>query len=446
LVNAVTATNPGYTANLPGSLIEDMVSTIVAAVALCDSARVDLVNSVTPYGANVFILNQLGQIYGVPRDKATNTSVNVVFTGTPGFPISRGFIVSDGAHQYTVQTALIIPASGVTGPVYCLATITGSWAVPANTVTTVVTSLAGAIVVTVTNPQAGTPSIGAQSDSDYRASVLQAGLASASGMSRYLKNLLSLVSGVQTRLIAVQQSGTNWRIIVGGGDPYEVAFAIYTGMFNIGNLVGSQLAVTAISQAAAAVVTMNLAHGFTTGQTKTIAGALGMVGVNGARVITVLSPTTFSVPYNSSAAPAYTGGAVVTPIARNQVVSVNDYPDTYSIPFVLPPAQSVTVSLTWNTISTNVISTASVAILGAAAIVDYINNIAVGAPINLFSLQNVFVDAVAAVVPPAFLTRMVFAVYINSVLTAPTAGTGVIAGDPESYFLTDVTLITITQA
>ena len=36
LLAAVAAVRPGYTANLPGSLVEDISSTDVAAIALCD--------------------------------------------------------------------------------------------------------------------------------------------------------------------------------------------------------------------------------------------------------------------------------------------------------------------------------------------------------------------------------------------------------------------------
>src|ERR1700674_533011 len=64
LLAAVAATNPGYTANLPGSLVEDISSTDVAAIALIDQAKVELVNSLTPLAANNFLLTQLGQIYG----------------------------------------------------------------------------------------------------------------------------------------------------------------------------------------------------------------------------------------------------------------------------------------------------------------------------------------------------------------------------------------------
>ncbi len=112
LLASVAATNPGYTANLPGSLIEDISSTDVGAIVLIDQARVDLVNSLTPYAANPWLLNQLGQVYGVPRSAATTTSAFVQFSGPPGFVVAQGFVVSDGAHQYTVTDGGIIRSDG----------------------------------------------------------------------------------------------------------------------------------------------------------------------------------------------------------------------------------------------------------------------------------------------------------------------------------------------
>ena len=76
------ALSPGLTADLPGLLIEDVLSTDVAAIVVADQARVDLVNSLTPYGANAFLLLQLGvNVYGVPVQEPSNTSVLVVVTG-----------------------------------------------------------------------------------------------------------------------------------------------------------------------------------------------------------------------------------------------------------------------------------------------------------------------------------------------------------------------------
>ena len=82
-----TTLSPGITFNLPASLIEDISSTDTGGLVVIDSARVELGNSLTPYGANAFLLNQLGQIYGVPLGQGSNTSVYVVFSGPPGYVI-----------------------------------------------------------------------------------------------------------------------------------------------------------------------------------------------------------------------------------------------------------------------------------------------------------------------------------------------------------------------
>ena len=65
--------DPGYTAGLPGSLIEDISSTDTAACVLMDLARVELINSMTPFGCNAFILNLLGQMFGIPLDAVIET-------------------------------------------------------------------------------------------------------------------------------------------------------------------------------------------------------------------------------------------------------------------------------------------------------------------------------------------------------------------------------------
>src|SRR5690348_8021837 len=82
LTSNVALTNPGYTANLPGGLIEDIASTDVGAIALCDQAKVDLVNSLTPNGANEPLLIQMGQVSGVPQGTPSNVSVVLQFSSS----------------------------------------------------------------------------------------------------------------------------------------------------------------------------------------------------------------------------------------------------------------------------------------------------------------------------------------------------------------------------
>lgn len=437
---------PGLTVNLPGSLIEDMGSTATGALVVIDQTRVDLVNSLTPYAANPFLMAQLGQVYGVPLGLDTNGSCFVVFSGTPGFVISPGFIVSDGTNQYVIQDGGIVATGGTSQPVQAVATLAGIFPIPANTVTQIITSVPSTVSLAVTNPLIGTPSIGPQTESDYRAQVLQAGLVSSQSQTTYLKTLLNLVPGVLARLVSVRQQPGGWEVLVGGnGDPNRIGNALFQSV-DISTLVPSTLSVTGITNASPAVVTTSLTHNFTSGQTITITGATGTSGVNGtALVATVISPTTFSIPINTTNSGTYTGNGVVTPNFRNVTASVYDYPDTYTIPYVVPPSQAVTMVVTWNTTATGFVSFSSVAAAAQPALAAYINAIPVGQPANLFELQATFQAATAALIPTQVLTRLVFAVSINGLGVAPQTGTGIIQGDPESYLVTTATAIVVNQ-
>lgn len=447
LLSAVAAENPGYAATLPGSLIEDIASTDVGALVLCDAARVEFVNSLTPYGSNDFLTNQLGQIYGPQVGEVTNTSVFEVFSGTVGFTVGRGFTVSDGTNQFVVRDGGVIQSGGATLPLFCVALTPGSFAVPAGTVTTIVTSVPGDIVLSCTNPQDGLPgNPTGESQGSYRARVLQAGLAASVGMIRFLKTLLGDVPGVQPRLVSVHPTGGDFEIIVGGGDPYAVAGAVFEGCFPLGNLVGSTISITGITNASPGVATTDLNHGLVSGQTGVhIAGVVGMTLTGGPYTVTVIDEKTFSFGVDTSAAGTWTSGGVVTPNSRNVPVSINDYPDTYVIPLVNPPQQSVEVTLLWNTTSTNAVDPTAVAQLGSQAIADYVNSIPVGAPINLFELDSVFQLAVAGLIPTPLLTRLAWTVSINGVGVSPVSGTGIVPGDPESYFLMAPSDATVTQ-
>ena len=442
---AAVALSPGLTANLPGSLVEDMASTAAGALVIQDQAFVDLVNSISPYSANAFILYQLGAVYGVQQGVGSNTSVYVTFSGTPGFVISRGFIVSDGSYQYTVQDGGIIETVGESAALYCLATTSGSWAIPINTVTQLITSVPSGITLTCTNLTTGVPGATAQTLSDYQAQVIQAGLATAQGMPTFLRTQLERVYGVQPRLIGIRIAGTNqWEVICGGGDPYAVGNAIFTGLFDISTLVGSTLTATAITNASNGVVTTNLNHGYTTGEVITIANS-NPSAFNGTYTITVVTETTFNLNVNTSSFGSYVSDAIITPNLRNVTVSIDDYPDTYDITFVNPPQQTVEITITWNTISTNLVSPAAISQLATPAIVAYINSIVVGQPINTYELQEVFQTSVSSILPISQISKIDYAVYINGIDTPPESGTFLIYGDPESYFETDTASITVEQ-
>lgn len=453
-IAAATALSPGLTANLPGSLIEDLASTAAGALVIQDQAYVDLINSVSPFVANAAILYELGAVYGVAQGKGSNTSVYVNFYGsTPGFVIPPGFIVSDGSYQYVVQDGGIIASDGTSASLYCLASISGSWAVPIGTVTVVITSIPSGVTLLCTNQSTGIPGASAQTLTDYQAQVIQAGKAVAQGMPTFLRTQLENVSGVQARLVSIQQSGTNWQIIVGGGDPYQVANAIYTGVFDISNLALSTFTITNITAATNAVITLPYYPGYTIGEVITVAGATpsaynttytitGISAVySGSGVVTTITTSKNSSSFGSFTSPT----AYLTPNPRNETVSINSYPDTYPIKFIIPPAQIVNVALTWNTIATNYVSPTSVASASIPAIVNYINSITVGEPINLFELQAIFQASVITLIPTPLISKMNFVVQINGVAASAASGTGLIYGDPQSFFETSSATVTVVQ-
>jgi hypothetical protein len=456
LIALVASINPGYTI-LPGGLIEDLSSTATYALVVTDSARVELLNSITPFSANEFMLWQLGQIYlgpGAAPAVPTNTSVYVTFTAEDsgsnplsGQLIPVGFTASDGTYQYIVQDGGVTATDGQTVPLFCQATIAGQWAVPTGTVTQIVTAAPPNVTITCTNLTPGISGAVAETEEEYRARVLQAGQAVATGTPQLLKTLLGLVPGIQQRLISVrQQTGGFWEVICGGGDPYLTAQAIYDSGLNVAGLVGSTLAITAITQAFTAQITTAINHGYLPGQQAVATGIVGMVPLNGLTftVETVIDEKNFTINVNTTFDPVYVSGGVLTPNLRDVTASIYDYPDVYQIVFVDPPQQTVTITITYATISTNFVSEAAMSQAGAPAVAAYVNSVVVGQPMSLLELQAVFLAAVASILDASLFSSLVFAVSIAGVATPPTGD--LFIGDPESSFEATTGGITILAA
>ena len=458
----VKSTNPDYTSNLPGSLVEDILSTDVAACVESDQFFIDLINSVTPYGSNLYLLTLLGQIYGIQQGQATNTSVYVVFnavsaadgsTPVPGVVVGQGFIVSDNTYQYICPEGGITGVDGNTLPIYAVATTTGSWAIPQNTVNQLISASPfplEQVTLTVTNPEVGTPASAAETATQYRSRVLTAGLAASTGMSRYLKTLLGNIPGVQTRLVSIQQDLINqgWNILVGGGDPYQVAYAIWQALFDTSTILSGAMGIADISNSNPCKITTGVRHYLTTGMVETITNAQGLTELNGhSYTVTVVDAWNFTVPVDTSALALYTGGGFVSPNPNTIPITINDFPDRYLVYFINPPQQQVSLTITWNTNSPFYVSPAAVAQLGNPAVVGYINGLNAGTdPINIVNLQGIFVMAVSSILPPQFIDVLTVQVSIDGIGVVPETGTNVIYGDQFSYFYTTPASVVIQQS
>lgn len=449
LIALVSSESPDYTSNLPGSLIEDIVDTDVGAMVTIDQARVDSVNNVTPYGANAFVLAQLGTQFGIRQGTPTNGNVYVVIgdstLSSNGYVISPGFTVSDGTNQYVIQDGGVVQSNGQTPPLYAVAVNSGTFAIPANSVTNIVTSVPSQYPLTVTNPQAGTPASSSESVQSYRGRVLQAGQVASTGTPSYLKTLLQKITGVQQRLVSINQVSGGWQVICGGGDPYAVAAAILQGVPDIATLQGSQLGIVSMSAANPLVITTNLNHGYAVGNTFTVSGA-NPSAYNRTYTVASVTATTITTTTNGSGFGSYVGGATLTPNPRNVSVSIFQNPNIYNIIFVNPPQQVVTVAVTWNTDLPNFTAGASVNSLAAPAIQSYINSIFTGQPINELGMDAVFQNAVSSILPANNISELQYVVTINGQVVSPGAGTRLIASDPESYFYCSPTGAMVSQA
>ena len=516
LTNNVLATNPGYTNNLPGTLIEDISSTDIAAVSLIDQACVDLINSMSPLVANAYLLTILGAQTGIQPGVLSNSNAYILFTGIAGFSIQSGFVVSDGLNQYTIQdngvlangiqatfTASIatnqltisamttgqimvgdsftgsgVPANTVitafvsgtfggagvytinntatvsseamtgathgTATLYAVANNYGTWAIPANSITTIITSVPTGYPLTITNPVSGTVATAAESESLYRARINQAQLAPMTASVAKVKTALQNIPGVQARSVSVGATG---KMMVAGGDPYLIADALFLNLFDFVDFRGSSAnsnTWTGTGSIAGNVLTM-------TAVTGTI--ALGdIVSGNNLVAPTIINSFisgiggtgTYGINYNQTVASESLSG---NNSLRNVVVPIINSPDIYSILFVVPIQQTVAITVSWSTTAPNFTANTAIQNAVTSAYVAYINSILVGQPINVYQLQQLFLDSIVSIVSPSYISNLTFLVYINSVLTAPAAGTGLIYGESsgESFFVTNATLITVTR-
>ena len=108
-------------------------------------------------------------------------------------------------------------------------------------------------------------------------------------------------------------------VIVKGANSFNITF--------VGTLAGSTTvrAISANSAANPTVVTTTTAHGYKTGDTVVISGSNSSTTIDGSRVVTVITPTTFSVPVNC------TGGAGTAGSVYNTSQPFIDTPEDLSL-------------------------------------------------------------------------------------------------------------------
>lgn len=189
-------------------------------------------NSFSPVSGQGVGLSRNVKINGIERGAATNSTVDLVITGTNGTQLNNAIAVDILQQQWSIPTGTIIPSSG-TITVTATAVVQGAIQALANTVTGIFTPTQG--WQTVNNPAAATAGTAGETDAELRArqitSVALPSLTVLEGTLGAVEN----VSGVTQAVIYENDTGStdsnglpahSFSVVASGGDDTAVAQAI----------------------------------------------------------------------------------------------------------------------------------------------------------------------------------------------------------------------------
>lgn len=130
---------------------------------------------------------------------------------------------------------------------------------------------------------------------------------------------------------------------------------------------------------------------------------------------------------------------------EKKTIPIIVYPDTYQVPYVVPSSQNVSVIITWNTVSTTYVDPTGIEKAVQPDIADYINAIAVGEPVNIYQIQDLFLKSVQGLVSASLVSMIDVQIGINGQIVPPVADSSLVYGDTYAYFSTSASQIQVKQ-
>ena len=215
-----------------------LITSEAASLRDRDDQMIYLMNQVDPQYATGIWQDAIAKIYFLTRKLATASTAQVVFSGLAGSIIPQGFLVKDQAGNLwaTTASATILSTGDVTTTVKCQTV--GAISASANTITTIVTALAG--VDRVTNPSAAVIGSDQESRVDFetrRSASVSANSkntdASVRGTIANLPNVVDVWVQSNPQAVAATFGSTKYPVdahsilvsVVGGID-YDIAWQI----------------------------------------------------------------------------------------------------------------------------------------------------------------------------------------------------------------------------
>ena len=222
----VQANLPGLTPQLRRSVTQ-ILSIVLAQECYQLYAYIDfMVNMFFTASAQGIYLDRQGGPLGVVRLPGGAASAPVTFTGTNGYSVPAGAVLQtqDQSQSYTLNATVTIASGTATGAVTCTQ-VGSAGTLPAGAILTLAVAVAG-INANVTVGSGGTPGVDIETDSAYKARILQRKQQTPqSGAGNDYVAWAELVAGV-TRVFV-------YPLGVGGATPGTVAVApLYDGRVN----------------------------------------------------------------------------------------------------------------------------------------------------------------------------------------------------------------------
>lgn len=226
----------GFT-NLPSGIQNNLLDESVIVISEIQDMLSNVMNSVSPLYANNFMVLELGEAFGLKIKDKTLPNTTITFYGLAGVVIPEGLEISneDSSKKFVTTKSDIINASGQVS-IYCEGADYYNTPTPANTLTVMLNQVLN--VTSCTNLNDAVETTPAEPISEFRTRFQNRALANRSGTVATLNDELKKVEGTVDRLCTYKASqiveeGVSkavLEVIVGGGDDYQVALAIFNSV------------------------------------------------------------------------------------------------------------------------------------------------------------------------------------------------------------------------
>lgn len=236
LTNKASQQVDGFS-NIPSGIQNNLLQESVILLSKFQDMAANTMNGISPSYANDFLVLELGEAFGLKIKDKQLPNTTITFYGLPGAIIPEGIQVSnaDNSKTFTTTTSDIIKANGQVS-IYCEGADYYDNIAPANSLNVLVNQIQNVSRCTNLNDAVG--STPAETISQFRERFQNRAMANRNGTIAVLTNKLKEIEGVQDRLCTYKASQIReddyvkavLEVIVGGGDDYSVAYALFSSI------------------------------------------------------------------------------------------------------------------------------------------------------------------------------------------------------------------------